>query len=38
MVSNDADGAGFKSETITTIHKELEIDLKGEVLEKGSHA
>jgi hypothetical protein len=27
-----------KYETTTTIHKELEIDLKGEVLDKGSHA
>lgn len=31
-------GPGYGYESTTTLHKELEIDLRGEVLQKGSHA
>lgn len=33
-----AGGIGYGYESSTTLHKELDLDLKGEVLEKGSHA
>lgn len=36
-LSPSAGGPGFGYESSQTLYKELDLDLKGEVLEKGSH-